>query len=142
MDLDRIADGYLYCALDLTDGAKRIPAATRAAARLKVQAFADRAGPWLVQALDAYGYAEGVAGHDLWLSASGSGVGFSDRHGFDVPPTAGTFSLTDRDGKPYSPEPGATLGECLDAAAYGTHTAIAPGAYCDAYASRGWLYLL
>jgi hypothetical protein len=140
--LDRITDVYLYCALDLTDGAKRIPAATRAAARLKVQAFADRAGPWLVQALDAVGYDEDAAGHDLWLSASGSGSGFRDHIALETPPTAGTFPLTDRNGKPYSPEPGATLGECLDAAAYGTHTAIAPGAYCDAYASRGWLYLL
>ncbi len=142
MDLDRIADAYLSCALELTEGANRIPAGTRATARATVQAFADRAGPWLAQAVDAVGYDESRAGYDLWLSATGAGVGFWDRDELNDPPEAGTFSLTDRNGKPYSPDPGATLGECLDAAAYGTHTAIAPGAYCDAYASRGWLYLL
>lgn len=137
-----MADGYLYAANFEINA--RVSKATRANARQRVAIFAERTGPWLRQAVERTpGYGEHQAGVDLWLEQTGAGAGFTDRKKLDQAPDAGqALPLADRNGRPYLPDPGATLAECLSAAAYGTPAAIAPGAYVSAYTSRGWLYLV
>jgi hypothetical protein len=137
--IDAMARGYLECAAwaDAPEGSRaRFSKESERIARQMVRAFCIVAEPLIVQALE---YSSPYRlGFCLWLTRCGHGSGFWDEGTLSIDPAA-PLTLRDRENKPYTWAEGATLGDALSAACYGTDEAIAPFAYPSLDAWRGWL---
>ena len=139
--IDAMARGYLECAAwaDAPEGSRaRFSKESERIARQMVRAFCIVAEPLIVQALDVI--RPELIGNRFWLNRCGHGTGFWDQDELTELQPAAPLTLHDRDNKPYTWHEGATLGDALSAACYGTDSAIAPFAYPSLEAWRGWLY--
>lgn len=142
--IDQITAGFLECAewADKPENSRaRFPSTQSPRARAYVVKFVNSCLPLAWQALDCTdGYSPEQFGRDVWLTQAGHGCGFWDRPELEQP-AKDQLELIDRNGKPYTYSKGATLGDALTAAVYGTDSAISPFAYRSLSAYRGWLYL-
>lgn len=137
--LPAVVAGYLQCAewSSKPEGSSaRFSAAARQRAESDCAAFIAECGQVAADAIATYGPAR--FGHDFWLTRAGHGVGFWDRDELSAE-HVGPVPFTDRHGVPRVGQAD-TLGDALSIVAYGNHGSIGRFAYCDLYASRGWLY--
>ncbi len=140
-----MAQHYLMCAA-WADGPEetraRWPIAEIQTAEKVCAVFLEYCGAELINAAIAAGFSAERMGHDFWLTRCGHGAGFWDRNELAVEFTpASPYTLKDRDGKPYTLQPGLLIGEALTVAAYGEANCIAPFAYPDLETYKGWHHI-